>query len=129
MVNLKSASVARLAVAFVFFYHGLVPKLLLLHPSEITLVSATPTFGLDAEFVIRAAGIAEVILSVLIVAFWKKPWPLYLAALALVGLLGATLLFVPEIAVAAFNPISLSVTTFVLVWVALDQDTPTSSSA
>lgn len=122
MSSLTTPSVARLSVAFVFLYHGLVPKLLLMHPSEIALVQATPTFGMDPEHLLRAAGIAEVLLAVLIVGFWKKPWPLYGAALALAGLLGATLIFAPEISVAAFNPISLSVTTLALVWIALQRD-------
>ena len=129
MANIKSATVARVAVAFVFLYHGLVPKLLLMHPSEIALVQATPTFGIEPELLLRAAGIGEVLLAVLIVAVWNRPWPLYGAALALAGLLGATLLFAPEISVAAFNPISLSVTTLTLVWIALRRDTLSSPSS
>ena len=122
MIKLTSDSLARLSVAFVFLYHGLVPKLLLLHPSEIALAQATPTLGLDPAFVIRIAGIAEVLLSLALLVFWQRRWPLYLAGIALLGLLAATLVFVPSIAVAAFNPISLSVTTLALVWIALQAE-------
>ncbi len=119
MFELKSTSIARWAVAFVFFYHGLVPKLLLIHPSEITLVAATPTMGIEPAILVRLAGVAEVGLAVLIIVFWQYRWPLYVAGLALAGLIAATLLFAPAIMVAAFNPVSLTVTTTALVWIAL----------
>ena len=119
MFELTSKSVARWTVAFVFLYHGLVPKLLLVHPSEVDLVSATPTMGLDPVLLVRLAGVAEVALALMIVVFWQRAWPLYLAALALVFLMVATLVFVPAISVAAFNPVSLTVTTLALTWIGL----------
>ena len=119
MFELTSKSVARWTVAFVFLYHGLVPKLLLVHPSEVDLVSATPTMGLDPVLLVRLAGVAEVALALMIVVFWQRAWPLYLAALALAFLMAATLVFVPAISVAAFNPVSLTVTTLALTWVGL----------
>ena len=119
MFELTSKSVARWTVAFVFLYHGLVPKLLLVHPSEVDLVSATPTMGLDPALLVRLAGVAEVALALMIVIFWQRAWPLHLAALALAFLMAATLVFVPAISVAAFNPVSLTVTTLALTWVGL----------
>jgi len=106
-------------VAFVFLYHGLVPKLLLVHSSEVDLVSATPTMGLDPALLVRLAGVAEVALALLIIVFWQRAWPLYFAALALVFLMAASLVFVPAISVAAFNPVSLTATSLALVWIAL----------
>lgn len=129
MFELKPSSVARWSVAFVFAYHGLVPKLLLVHPSEIDLVKATPTLGLDPSLLVRCAGIAEVLLALVIIVCWKKAWPLFVAGCALIGLLGATVVFVPSVMGAAFNPVSLTVTTLALVWIALtgDRNTPTPS--
>ena len=119
MFKLDSSTIARWAVAFVFFYHGLVPKLLLVHASEIELVSATPTMGIDPVILVRLAGFAEVILAVVIIVFWQHKWPLHLAGVALFFLIGATLVFAPEITVAAFNPVSLTATTGALIWIAL----------
>ena len=119
MFKLDSTTIARWAVAFVFFYHGLVPKLLLVHASEIELVSATPTMGVDPTILVRLAGLAEVVLALLVLVFWQRKWPLHLAGLALVFLMVATLIFAPAITVAAFNPVSLSVTTAALIWIAL----------
>ncbi len=119
MFELKPTSVARWSVAFVFAYHGLVPKLLLVHPSEIELVKATPTFGVDPSILIQYAGIAELVLALLIIGCWNKAWPLYVAGCALMGLFAATVVFVPSIMGAAFNPVSLTVTTLALVWIAL----------
>ncbi len=117
-----SKSVARLGIAFVFFYHGLVPKLLCVHPSEIELAEATPTFGLDPTFVVRTAGLLEVLLALTLLILWHKRWPVYVAGITLVALLLATLIFVPKIMVAAFNPVSLTVATLALVWIALTPD-------
>ena len=119
MFERTPTTVARWSVAFVFLYHGLVPKLILVHDSEISLVMATPTMGLDPEFLVRLAGIAEVTLAVLIAAFWQHKWPLHLSMIALCALMAATLVFAPAITVAAFNPVSLTVTTLALAWIAL----------
>ena len=119
MLKFDAITIARWAVAFVFVYHGLVPKLLLVHPSEIALVSATPTMGIDPALLVRFAGFAEVVLGLLILVFWRRKWPLYLAGFALIVLIGATLVFSPGIMVEAFNPVSLTVTTAALIWIAL----------
>lgn len=120
--GIKPPSIARLAVAFVFFYHGLVPKLIYLHASELELVARTPTFGMDHALIVRAAGAGEVLLAIFLLTFWNKTWPLHFAAFALLGLIAATVLFAPNIMVAAFNPVSLTVTTLALVWIALQTD-------
>lgn len=120
MFTASPQSIARWSVAFVFLYHGLVPKLLLMHPSEIALISATPTMGLDPRLLVQGAGFAEVALAALLVFQWQSRWPLYVAAVALGVLILMTVVFVPSILVEAFNPLSLTVTTLALVWVALN---------
>ena len=122
MPKLTSKSIARLGVAFVFFYHGLVPKLLCVHPSEVELAEATPTFGIDPVLVVRAAGLLEVLLALTVLMLWHKRWPVYVAGITLVALLLATIVFAPSIMVAAFNPVSLTVVTLALVWIALTPD-------
>ena len=129
MAEHQSASIARLGVAFVFFYHGLVPKLLWMHPSEVALVEATPTLGVDPLLLVRCGGIAEIILAMTVICFWRHRWPLHLAGVALIGLLLSAVIFAPEVLVAAFNPVSLSVATIMLVWIALRCMPPPSSAS
>ncbi|MBU1330417.1 MAG: DoxX-like family protein [Gammaproteobacteria bacterium] len=60
------AWIARLALALVFIWHGLVPKILWLSPDEVAMISAhgLPAHGLFApEVIARLGGIAEMMLG------------------------------------------------------------------
>ena len=114
------AGVARLTLAFIFFYHGLVPKILFQHPSEAALIEVHP-IGIATNILILAGGIAEVGLAVLLVLLWKKSWPLWVAGIALTGLFMDVLIFSPEVTIQAFNPVSLTIASLALVWIALQE--------
>ena len=122
MLEAKSSTVARWALAFVFLYHGLVPKLLWVHPSEVALVAAGPSMGIAPEVLVRLAGIAEVIWALVLIVCWRHRWPLYASAVALIGLFMGAVLLSPSTLVAAFNPVSLTLTSLALVWIALQAD-------
>ena len=101
------------------------PKLLCLHPSELELIAAAPSMGVAPKLLVQAAGAAEIGLSLIIICFWKRRWPLYLAGLSLVVLFLLVLVFCPELSIQAFNPVSLTITSLSLVWIALrDNGTP-----
>ena len=122
MLEAKSSTVARWALVFIFLYHGLVPKLLWVHSSEVALVAAGPTLGFTPELLVRVAGIAEVVWALLLIVFWQARWPLYLSAAALSGLFAGAAVLAPDTLVAAFNPVSLTVGALALVWIALRDD-------
>lgn len=94
--------VARIALALVFFWHGLAP----------------------VDLLARLAGLAEITLALLLlVGCWR--WPLALAAALLVALLLDVALFTPELLVQAFNPVSTNLAALALCWVVWVAERPT----
>lgn len=101
-------ALSRAAVAFVWIYHGLVPKLIFRDPVESEALVAG---GFDVETsarLVAAAGWVEFVFGLLVLAFWRSRWPLIgtiaLMAAALVGVTAT----VPHQLVGAFNPVSLN---------------------
>lgn len=115
-----SSTLARLCVAFVWFYHGLVPKLL--GPDAVEL-EMNQLLGLslhEATHVAYVAGVVEIILALAIVVFWRKQWPLWLSIVLISGLLGFVLLFKPELLVASFNPLTINICVITLSYIGLE---------
>ncbi|TXS93620.1 hypothetical protein FVW59_05260 [Parahaliea aestuarii] len=111
----------RLCVAFVWLYHGLVPKLLGPHRDELVMNMA---LGLSEEQAIRlatAAGILEVLVGVSVLACWRQRWPLLLTAVAMPGLLVFVAVWVPDLLWGAFNPVTTNLCATALAIVALGQ--------
>ena len=108
------AWVARIALALVFIWHGLVPKILWLSPDELAMIQA---HGLSApEWVARLAGALEIILGVVLLIRGRR-WPIVLAAALLIGLLLDVLLMSPHLLLQAFNPLSTNLAALALCWV------------
>lgn len=115
---MTSAAIARLGLAVVFFYHGLVPKLLFLSPEEVRMIEAHD-WPLSTLRVAQAAGAAEIVLALCILLLRRSRWPLWLAAFSLLALLVDVALFVPELLRGAFNPVSTNVAALALCAIAL----------
>ena len=100
--------VARLGLAFVFAYHGLVPKLLTRHKDEIAMLRDVGLPAERANTALTAFGIGEVAFACCLLFFWRRRWPLY-ACIAAMGL-GAigVMMSSPRFTTAAFNPVSLN---------------------
>src|SRR3989338_8486986 len=109
------AWLARIALALVFIWHGMVPKILWLSPDELVMIQV---HNLPApEWVASIAGLAEIILGLLLL--WRRQrWPLLLAGLLLIGLLLDVALFSPHLLLQAFNPLSTNLAALALCWVA-----------
>ncbi|MDC0689011.1 DoxX-like family protein [Mitsuaria sp. RG] len=106
---------ARASLAFVFAYHGLVPKLIILSPGEQVLLQA---HGLaHATWLSQAAGVAELALAALLL-MPRLVWPLLVGAAVLLGLLVDVAVMQPSMLVDAFNPVSLNVAGMALCAVA-----------
>lgn len=101
-------TLSRLGLAFVFLYHGLVPKLLWLHPTEVVLVEAHH-LSVPSHWVSSGAGILEVILSFLLLLARGSLIPVYWAALVLIVLLLDVAVVMPGLMIEAFNPVSVNV--------------------
>ncbi|WP_397453224.1 DoxX-like family protein [Pseudomonas sp. NA-150] len=98
---------ARGSLAFMFAYHGLVPKLIALSPGERVLLQA---HGLERfEWLSQAAGVAELVLAAMLLFVPRLSWPLPLTALILLGLLMDVAVMQPSMLIDAFNPVTLNV--------------------
>lgn len=107
---------ARAALAFVFVYHGLAPKILWLSPVEAALASA---HGLDPAFVSPMAGMLEVVLGIALLAWRTSLWPVYVAIAALVVLLLDVALVMPGLLIEAFNPVTVNVSALFIGYVVI----------
>jgi len=101
-------SVARIGLAVVFAYHGLVPKLLTRHADEIAMLKDS---GVSLEWlgvVLIAFGLTELLFAVSLLIFWHNRWPLLLClGFLCIGTL-AVAVKSPRYVGAAFNPITLN---------------------
>lgn len=108
--------IARGGLAFMFAYHGLVPKLLWLSAGEQMMIQA---HGIEqVQLFATLAGVGEIALALWILLAPRNPWPIAVAAAALVGLLVDVAVFSPGLLKEAFNPVSLNVAGLALCAVA-----------
>src|SRR5471032_3106533 len=108
--------IARGGLAFMFAYHGLVPKLLWLSEGERTMIQA---HGIEQVQVFATlAGVGEIVLALWLVLSPRSAWPIAVAAAALAGLLVDVAVFSPAMLREAFNPVSLNVAGLALCAVA-----------
>ena len=120
---------ARLAVAGVFLWHGLVPKLLFRHPDEAGMLTDGGVDAVTAQLGVTAAGVGEIALAVLLVVWWRSR---VLLAGVIALMLAAIVLvtwFSPRLLVAAFNPVTLNGCVMALSTIALlsARDLPSAS--
>lgn len=116
MHALSNSRLARLTLAFMFAYHGLVPKLLWLSDGERAMIQA---HGLDnVQLIASLGGIAEIALALWLLLAPHSRWPVLLAGLALVGLLIDVAVMSPWLLKEAFNPVTLNVAGIALCVVA-----------
>jgi len=96
---------ARAVLAFVFVYHGLVPKILWLSTTEAALAAA---HGLYAPIISPIAGVGEILLGGALLFLRRTLLPVYAAIAALVLLLLDVMIMMPLLLTEAFNPVTLN---------------------
>ncbi|MAT13649.1 MAG: hypothetical protein CMJ46_00035 [Planctomyces sp.] len=119
----------RLSVAFVWCYHGLVPKILFRHPDEYVMLTDAGVSQPTAELGVFAAGIGEILLGLLTLFCFRSRWP-FVATMAVmtVALVGVAINS-PRFLVAAFNPVTLNglLTVMSLIGLLVMGDLPSAS--
>lgn len=123
------AWLARLALALVFIWHGLAPKILWLSPDEVAMIAAhgLPDHALFApESIARIGGIAEILLGIALLAVRRQRWPLLVAGAVL--LLDVALLS-PHLLIQAFNPLSTNLAALALCAVAWLAEAPSAADS
>ena len=100
--------IARVALALVFAYQGLVPKLLTRNADEITMLRSAGVAAGVTGIAATSIGLLEVGFAMVLLLAWHRRWPLYaclgsmLLATVVVGLSS------PRFFEAAFNPATLN---------------------
>jgi len=101
-------AVARIGVAIIFAYHGLVPKLLLANPDESAMLRDIGVSPDKLHAIVLAFGFGEILFAFCLLVFWRFRWPAMLTAvfavLATVGVAYGS----PRYLGGAFNPVSLN---------------------
>lgn len=101
-------TLSRSVLAFVWLWHGLVPKLLVRHPDEYVPLEGMASRA-TAETIVTLAGWGEIAFGLLILILWRARWPLQLSIVVMAGLLIGLFFTAPELALGAFNPVTLNV--------------------
>lgn len=102
--------ISRVALAFVWIYQGIVPKLVCQSPVELGLLAHLgPLYG----FLCSVMGYGEMAFGLLILLSpWR--WPFLLNIAAMLSLLGFVSLYEPKLLTEAFNPVTLNVAVIAL---------------
>lgn len=101
---------ARLGIAFVWAWQGLMPKLLFPNFDEKSMIAAA---GLSVAL-LPWIGVAELAFAGITIVFWRWRPVFLLNALAMCGALVAVALHSSRYLVAAFNPVTLNVAMILL---------------
>jgi len=120
--------ISRGTMAFIWFYHGLVPKLLYHDRIELDLLSRiAPPQRLYAAATL--AGAVEVSFALLLVLLWRRTWPLWLTLVLMLIGIPIVAVSAPEYLTAAFNPVTLNISLAMLALIAIiaRRDLPTAT--
>ncbi|MDQ0269746.1 DoxX-like family protein [Cytobacillus purgationiresistens] len=100
---------------FIWFYHGLIPKLVLMHPDEITMITnLVPLSEMTGYRLVQLAGILEICFAVtwLVLRNKRKLFMLqiFIFPLLTIGAIAAN----PASLMAPFNPLTFNISLWVL---------------
>jgi hypothetical protein len=110
---------ARVSLAAVFAYQGIVPKLIVRHADEIAMMDAAGVPATLTANAVAGLGLAELAMAVLLLAAASRSWPLWLCLLSMPLATIVVALSSPAFFEAAFNPFSLNVSVAALAVVDL----------
>jgi len=111
-------AISRGVLAFIWFYHGLVPKLLYRDKIELDLLSRiAPPETLHSAATL--AGLVEVSFALLLVVLWRRSWPLWLTFILMIAGIPVVAMSAPEYLRAAFNPLTLNLSIAALALIAI----------
>lgn len=105
---------SRLIVAFVWFYHGLIPKLIFRHQDEIAMLTALGVQPNQTVSVLMFTGGVEIAFSLLFLMAWRARSLFLVTIVLMLGALIVVALTSPQYTVGAFNPVTLNLTMIAL---------------
>jgi DoxX-like family len=110
---------SRLTLAFIWLYHGAVPKLLYHNPDELRMLTDAGMPHAQLLNWVSLFGCLEVGFAGVLITFWKARWPLWCTiAVMFAATLGVSISS-PAYLTAAFNPLTLNLAVTALAAVGL----------
>ncbi|HEV7675107.1 MAG TPA: DoxX-like family protein [Candidatus Angelobacter sp.] len=104
---------ARLGIAFIWLWQGLMPKILFPSLDEQTMLAAA---GLPVSW-LPLIGVMELLFAAATLALWRWRGLFLLNVLAMVAALATVALTSPSYLVTAFNPVTLNIATILLSFI------------
>ncbi len=112
-------SLCRLTVAFVWLYHGLVPKLIYRNPDELRMLHDAGIPNSRLLTIMTSLGLIEICVALILLIFWKSRWPLWFTSIAMVSASLGVSITSPSFLTAAFDPLTLNLAVAALAVVAM----------
>jgi hypothetical protein len=107
----------RVTIALVFFYHGLIPKLLYRSPDELDMLQ---NLGVASFALVTAvAGWMEIAFALLLIVLWRARWPLWVTIVGMIFATASVAAGSPGYFHKAFDPLTLNLSVAVLAACAL----------
>ena len=110
---------ARLVVAAIWIWHGLVPKILVRDPVEIAPILPLGISEGDAWTIVTITGCGEILLGLLTLLLRSAGWPLVVTIVVMTGLFLGVLVVEPRLVSGAFNPLTLNLAVATLAAIGL----------
>lgn len=101
--------IARVALAAIWAYQGLIPKLTARHVDEIAMLRDVGVSAAVTNIVLNALGISELALAAALLMAWGRRWPAVLCLTSMLVAMAVVGVHSPRFFAAAFNPFSLNV--------------------
>src|SRR5438045_2784992 len=101
-------AIATAAVAGIWAYHGIVPKILTEDPDERVPFERLGFSAESSRALVRATGVGEVAFAVLLLARNRKRWPWALTIASMPVLAVASVVADRRLAGRSFNPVTLN---------------------
>ena len=105
---------SRLTLAFIWFYHGVVSKLLYHDPDELKMLTDAGVANTHLLDWVSLFGWLEVGFALILVIFWRACWPLWCTIAAMFAATLAVSINSPSYLTGAFNPLTLNLAVAVL---------------
>lgn len=102
--------IARVALAAVFAYQGVVPKLLTRNVDEIAMLRDAGIAAGITGVAVTSLGILELAFAVVLLFAWHRRWPLYVCVGSMLLATAEVGLNSPRYCEAAFNPAAVNLT-------------------
>jgi DoxX-like family len=112
-------TIARIALAVVWLYQGVIPKLVDQHADELAMIQQGGISAAKAHLVAQVIGWSELILGMAMLFFFHQRWHFLLTIVLVTLAMVSVAINSPQFLLAAFNPVSLNVLMIALALIGL----------